>query len=888
MKFPTQMFLTRLLLVLMISFLVISHIAGAAYLDQEWKTKRMDDDDGYPYGIFAYDIDDDNSTDLLVGTDHSTVEIYDGASHDYKYDLSLSHADADVDCIRVAEVDDDDDMEIIVAFNDGMNSGFAVFDIVSRYEEFIIDTLPFTSTLAIGNVDGNPGNEIVVGADEYLRIYGHNGTDFVELWVSADLGFGINAVAIGDIDSTTDIEIIVGYMNDDDTGGVSVYDENFDEKWKKTDFPYAVWSLTVYKNKLYIGTAGYDSYYDEAGSIYIYQSSTEADSNNMKAWVNAIVLADFSGDGTDEVIIGTHAGVWVYDLTFSLIGKSPNIYNAGSYGNLFVIDIDKTGDMEVITHSNPITTTGSFGYVFTQGTPDNTGNDNTNNNGTGSNGTSDLDLPLIGALGTICIALCCGFFIIDILIMVWVYKDAEKRGESGAKWLIIVLITGIIGLIVWFVVRPKTFRPGYAGGGGYSGSGYSPGGPPSGGVKGKGKIIIGVVFLVLGILMYMILLPYVGENVGISPEECQAEFEENPDGEWTVYGTLADKEGFSLIIVSSYTYSFEEEDNLTFHSNDNIGNNGDKVVIVLEGEQEIDGNWTLEFKDEHIVSKWIQPAGGLLLFLGVILLIVGAVQFNKTKGLKPLDGGSSGTGNVDISTLMGGQGADGGVGNQPPMGGAPGMMPGQGPIQPGMDGMPPGMQPGMPPGMMPGGQQPQGMGMPQQGPPGMQQMGQQPQMPQMGAGGMQELPGMDHGHPPQQMPPGSMGGGPSLPPGMQQPGTQPGQGMPPQGPPGMLPGGQQPPGMGMPPGMQQPGTQPGQGIPPQGPPGMQPGGQPPLGMGMPPGMQQPGPQPGQGMPPQGPPTQPQYQAPNWNCPNCQTSVESKFAFCTSCGFKRHG
>lgn len=45
-------------------------------------------------------------------------------------------------------------------------------------------------------------------------------------------------------------------------------------------------------------------------------------------------------------------------------------------------------------------------------------------------------------------------FIIWIVLAVWVYKDAEKRGSSGALWLIIVIVTGIIGLIIWLVVRP--------------------------------------------------------------------------------------------------------------------------------------------------------------------------------------------------------------------------------------------------------------------------------------------------------------------------------------------------------------------------------------------------------------------------------------------------
>ncbi|MDD5779118.1 MAG: zinc ribbon domain-containing protein [Candidatus Thermoplasmatota archaeon] len=45
-------------------------------------------------------------------------------------------------------------------------------------------------------------------------------------------------------------------------------------------------------------------------------------------------------------------------------------------------------------------------------------------------------------------------FVIWIAIGVWMYKDAEKRGKSGALWLIIGLLFGIIGLIVWLIVRP--------------------------------------------------------------------------------------------------------------------------------------------------------------------------------------------------------------------------------------------------------------------------------------------------------------------------------------------------------------------------------------------------------------------------------------------------
>jgi len=58
-----------------------------------------------------------------------------------------------------------------------------------------------------------------------------------------------------------------------------------------------------------------------------------------------------------------------------------------------------------------------------------------------------------GLTGAMCIIPILAF-IICIVLAIWVYKDAQKRGSSGALWLIIVLITGIIGLIIWLVVRP--------------------------------------------------------------------------------------------------------------------------------------------------------------------------------------------------------------------------------------------------------------------------------------------------------------------------------------------------------------------------------------------------------------------------------------------------
>lgn len=45
------------------------------------------------------------------------------------------------------------------------------------------------------------------------------------------------------------------------------------------------------------------------------------------------------------------------------------------------------------------------------------------------------------------------WLVVFILIAVWVYRDAESRGMSGGLWLIIVILLGLIGLIVYLIVR---------------------------------------------------------------------------------------------------------------------------------------------------------------------------------------------------------------------------------------------------------------------------------------------------------------------------------------------------------------------------------------------------------------------------------------------------
>ena len=45
------------------------------------------------------------------------------------------------------------------------------------------------------------------------------------------------------------------------------------------------------------------------------------------------------------------------------------------------------------------------------------------------------------------------YWIIALILCIWVYKDAKKRDMNAAVWLLIVLVTGCIGCIIYLVVR---------------------------------------------------------------------------------------------------------------------------------------------------------------------------------------------------------------------------------------------------------------------------------------------------------------------------------------------------------------------------------------------------------------------------------------------------
>jgi uncharacterized membrane protein YhaH (DUF805 family) len=58
----------------------------------------------------------------------------------------------------------------------------------------------------------------------------------------------------------------------------------------------------------------------------------------------------------------------------------------------------------------------------------------------------------LGLFGVLMVAI----FVLNIALLIWVARDAKSRGmDSAILWMILVMLTGIIGLIIYVFTRPQ-------------------------------------------------------------------------------------------------------------------------------------------------------------------------------------------------------------------------------------------------------------------------------------------------------------------------------------------------------------------------------------------------------------------------------------------------
>ena len=73
-----------------------------------------------------------------------------------------------------------------------------------------------------------------------------------------------------------------------------------------------------------------------------------------------------------------------------------------------------------------------------------------------------VELMVTMAIVAVCLTIVIVPLIIAILVAIWIYKDAEKRGKSGALWVLLLILASlllsfigfVIVLVFWLATRP--------------------------------------------------------------------------------------------------------------------------------------------------------------------------------------------------------------------------------------------------------------------------------------------------------------------------------------------------------------------------------------------------------------------------------------------------
>jgi len=70
--------------------------------------------------------------------------------------------------------------------------------------------------------------------------------------------------------------------------------------------------------------------------------------------------------------------------------------------------------------------------------------------------TNSYGSNLLGScFGGLCML---AIFIVTLLAMFWVYRDAEARGKTGCLWVLLISATGPLGIIAYLVLRDREVR----------------------------------------------------------------------------------------------------------------------------------------------------------------------------------------------------------------------------------------------------------------------------------------------------------------------------------------------------------------------------------------------------------------------------------------------
>ena len=323
--------------------------------DADWKYSIMGTSIGRN-SMNSYDLDNDGNVEILCsalsnGASFWYILKFDQKNNIYQQIWTSDMYNASISRIKVYDINNDGNYEIIIGFGNG------TFQILNSINKSIIKEVATPSSGVITDIEfddaDNDGlKEITVSTSSKIYIY--NPLNYIK---EAELNFGANEFSIGNVDGTSDNEIVT-------IGTVLVCNDSAATvKW--------IFDNTDSSGYLEISDIDNDGMKEiiRAKSWYyidVYDANTQSLKFEWKADIDiqALLLKDINNDGIDEIIYGD--GQWgevhcINSTTNTEIWKINNPEHGVTAIN--VADVNNDGKLEVMWGAGWTSTGSDYFYV---------------------------------------------------------------------------------------------------------------------------------------------------------------------------------------------------------------------------------------------------------------------------------------------------------------------------------------------------------------------------------------------------------------------------------------------------------------------------------------------------------------------------------------------
>lgn len=261
--------------------------------EQDWSS------DQYQEALMRLEVaqaDGDPALEVVIVTENGRLLVYDGATRELQYQWD-SPAEEPVG-LAIADVDADGALEAVFCSRDFIDDSLYVYALATGAQEFVGKGYGCRD-LAVGNVDADPGPEIVIARDYESGFVLDGATRAVE-WANA-FSFGLE-VALGDLDGDGRAEIVAGPVAD----GIAVFDAQLQSLEGTFRIDLSVAALEVADVE---GDGPLEIVYgdDQWGDIHVVNGQTllqKWEVHNPEHGVTNLALGNLDADAAQELVWG--------------------------------------------------------------------------------------------------------------------------------------------------------------------------------------------------------------------------------------------------------------------------------------------------------------------------------------------------------------------------------------------------------------------------------------------------------------------------------------------------------------------------------------------------------------------------------------------------------